>query len=150
MLRNLVCSLPLLFIGGCGGHDHDHAHDGGHHHEAMNEGGVIAELGDHLAQLEAALDAEAGTITLWVWDHGNAVRLTDESVSAEVTVGDETFTLACAAQESTLTGETVGDSSEFMGQDDRLKGAEHVDVRVPTITVKGIECTDAEFHLPPH
>jgi len=152
MLRNLVCSFPLLFIGGCGGHDHDHPHDEDHHHDPVHEGGALAELGDHVGQLEAAIDPEAGTLSFWVWDGHveNAVRLPDESLSAEVTIGDETFTLACAAQESALTGETVGDSSEFQGQDDRLKGAEHIDVHVARITVKGVTHEDLAFHLPPH
>ena len=151
-LRNIAFSLPLLFIGGCGeahGDHGDHGDNGGHSHDAVHAGGVLAELGDHVGQLEAALDSEKGTLTLWVWDGHleNTIRLTDPTLSVQVTVGEETFTLACAAQAKTLTGETVGDSSEFMGQDARLEGIEHADAHVPSITVKGVAYTDLEFHL---
>lgn len=153
MLRNLLCSFPLLFMGGCGGHDHGHGHDHDHdhHHDPVHEGGQLVELGDHLGQFEAVLDVEAGTLSFWVWDAHceNAVRLPDESLAAEVTIGEETFTLACAAQESTLTGETVGDSSEFSAQDDRLKGIEKAEVKVPSLNFKGATYEDLAFQLPP-
>ncbi len=126
------------------GHDHE-----GHDHDPVHPGGVLAELGDHMAQLEAALDSEKGTITLWVWDAHieNTIRLKDASLLAAVSVGEDPFRFSFAAQAKVLTGETVGNSSEFKGQDARLVGAKHVDVLVPSITVKGITYTDLKFHL---
>ena len=146
---NLALLLPLLFTGGCGhGHDHDHAAEGGHEHAAVHEGAVMVEIGDHFAQLEARVDPEAGVLELWFWDHENAVRLADESLAVEVTVGDVTGVVICAAQASALTGETVGDSSEFRGESELLVGAERVSGVVLGATVRGTAFERIEFTWP--
>lgn len=148
--KHLLLALPLLLAAGCGGSTDD-GHGNGHDHEPVHAGALVIELGDHQAALEARLDSEEGALELWLWDAHleNAIRSGAESLEVELTVDEETFPLACAAQEDELTGETVGDSSFFRGQDDRLKGAEHVDGRLPSIQVKGLTYTDVEFCLPP-
>ncbi len=154
--RDFVLCCSLLTAVGCGHAEHDaHAGEageaGGHHHNAIHEGGVLVELGDHFGQLEAALDAEAGTLTLWLWDGHleNSIRLADEAISVEVTLGTSTFDLDCAAQASALTGETVGNSSEFMGTDERLKGAAKLIGRIRGLKVKGVTYKILEIQLPP-
>lgn len=112
----------------------------------------MVELGNHQANLEGQLDPQTGTLTLWVWDAhiDNLVRLSDPWLEASVTVSEVTFNLACNATASSLTGETVGNSATFVGQDDRLIGGAHVDVHVPVVTVFGEAFKDTYFHLPPH
>ena len=124
----------------------DHGDEGEHGHDAVNAGAVMVELGDHFAQLEVDVDGDAGALTLWFLDHGESIRLAQESLDVEVTVGDETFVVACAAQASGLTGETVGDSSEFTGTDTRLQGADDVRGMLKSADVKGATIEGAEFH----
>lgn len=99
----------------------------GHSHEAPHAaaGGMLVELGDHLAQMEVLPDFETGELRLFFWDgHAESpVRLTQTTLKLTVTVGEASFNLLLAARASSLTGETVGDSSEFLGVEERLRGA---------------------------
>ena len=123
-LRNLGTGVLLALLGaGCGhGHDHGHDHgDGDGHHHVAPHGGVLVELGENeFAHVELLHDPEEGRLTVWLLDGAAeaAVRSTQESLVFQ-REGAE-FTLA--AQASSLTGETVGDSSQFETVDEGLKG----------------------------
>jgi hypothetical protein len=144
----LLTTLLALALPACGGggadHDDEHAHEGDDHvhgapHAAV--GGVLVELGDHFAQLELVPDPETGVVCLFFWDgHAeNPVRLAQPSLLAKVVVpdGKGLIELSLAAQASTLTGETVGDSAEFRVQDDRLKGVQEFHMVVWGLNVLG-------------
>ncbi|MDA1265746.1 MAG: hypothetical protein O2816_11760 [Planctomycetota bacterium] len=155
MLRNVIISLPLLLIGGCGGHDHDHDHDheegaAGHSHDPTIKGAAMIELGAHKGQFEVFHNAEDGTLTLLVWDAHvtKGVQVKAESVTAEVTVGDETFALTCEGQVNALKKNAKGNTNHFVGTDARLEGASQVTGTVASITVNGIEYTDLSFTQP--
>jgi hypothetical protein len=111
---------------------------GGHTHVAPH-GGALAELGDHYAQLEGVVDPESGRITLYVFD-GEAerpYRVAQRTVVAEVITDGEPFVVHLQAVASALTGERVGDTSEFRGTAPELAGATTASIRVETITVRG-------------
>lgn len=112
--------------------DHDHE---GHHHEAPH-GGTLIALGDHFAHLEIIHDATEGRLTVYLLD-GEAespVRVEQTSLvvqfnqlegamSEEVggtTEGAKQLQLEAVA--NPLTGETVGDTSEFSGTAPFLTG----------------------------
>ena len=116
----------------------DHAAVAGHAHDAPH-GGAIVELDDHTAHLEVVVDPESGQMTLYVLDGGavRAVRIAQPAVHVLSTTGGVSTSLPLAAVGSPLTGARVGDTSEFRGMSDSLRGASRVDVRVESVTVRG-------------
>lgn len=128
------------------GHDDDHDHD--HHHEPPR-GGTMIELGDHVGQLEFVLDPESGTLTAYFMDgHAEApVRMAMPALELEVTGGEGAplGTLSLAAVASPLTGETVGDTSEFAVTADWLRAVQSFSARTPALTVRGVEIAPVAF-----
>lgn len=163
----LAATLGAAGCGGAGGdehaHDHDdhgHAHDDatttdgghGHSHEAPHDGALIA-VGDHFAHLELVLDAAAGQLTLYVLD-GDASggrRVAHESLDVHVTQIDgeaADVRLSLAAVASRLTGETVGDTSQFQASDESLVGAERFTAELATISIRGQTLEGVELRYP--
>ncbi|QDU65946.1 hypothetical protein [Engelhardtia mirabilis] len=142
-----------LGLAGCGDHahhegdGHDHSSEGGGHTHAAPHGGLLVELGDHEANVELLLDAEAGTLTLFALGaHAEQpVRLSAAGIdlTLELPEGPVQFTLAPVAHG--VTGETVGDTSEFKVQDPRLVGLTGLVGSLPAIEVRGARYTDLSF-----
>lgn len=123
----------------------------GHEHHAPR-GGALIELGEEFAHLELLLDETTGTLTAYVLD-GEAeqpVRLKDPAliVFAKVAKGGPELRVELAAVENKLTGEQKGDTSEFRGTDEHLKGLKSFDGRVERIMIKGQEFKDVRFIYP--
>lgn len=112
----------------------------GHVHEAPH-GGMLVELGDHFAYLELVLDAEIGSLTVYVLDAEaeQAVRIAQPTIGvtfdAPERMTGQAFTLEARA--NVLTGETVGDTSQFGVTDSALKGISVNGARIREVTVKG-------------
>jgi len=141
-------------------HDHEHEegedvdHEHGHHHEAPH-GGTLVAVGDHFAHLEIVLDSEAGKLTAYVLDGEaeNPVRLAQDHIEFSLALkseeGGTTVTmLEAKAVENTLTGETLGDTSEFAVESEKLKGIEEFSAVVSTLEIKGEKVEDVEFDYP--
>jgi hypothetical protein len=119
-----------------------------HEHRAQH-GGVLVELGDEFAHVELVLDPDTATLTAYVLD-GEAeesVRLKQPSLSIAVETSSSTPPrfLELPAQASILTGETVGDSSEFAATAAWLRGTPRIKGRIVDIEVKGQEFRDVRF-----
>ncbi len=118
---------------------------GGHAHEAPH-GGVLVELGDHFAFLEFVLDEEAGSLTVYVLDGAaeQAVRVSQETIGlvfeAPGTLAGTSLELKARA--NVLTGETAGDSSQFVVTHESLKGVKAFAGTVVLIAVRGQEFRD--------
>ncbi len=109
-----------------------------HAHEAPH-GGTLVELGDGEAHLELVVDPDAGQMILYVLD-GTAerdVRIAQPAVNVLSTTRDVSAALQLSAVGSLATGERAGDTSEFRGASDTLRGASRVDVRIESVTVRG-------------
>jgi hypothetical protein len=134
MLRKPLPALLVaaaLAVAGCGdaGHDHDHDHDAapaatGHRHAAPR-GGTLVEISHEAVNVEFLLDPATGTLTAWILDGcaEKPVRVVQETIPLQVVADGTAFRLDLAARASELTGETKGDTSEFAGQHDGLRGA---------------------------
>lgn len=116
------------------------ATDDAHAHEAPH-GGTLVELGEHVGFLEFVIDAGAGSLTAYVLDGGaeQAVRIAQPTLTvtfdAPQALAGQTLTLAAKA--NVLTGETVGDTSEFVVTHPGLKGQTTFSGRVGDVAVKG-------------
>ena len=143
-------------------HDHhaddhgedEHAHGGddhGHSHEAPR-GGALVELGDHVAHFEVLHSAQTGTLKFYAMDgHVEApVRLTAPSLPVLITLDGaaEPIALELQAVASELTGETVGDTSEFAVTDERLIDQFTFQATLPSVDIRGVAFENVEFSFP--
>lgn len=137
-------------------HDHDHAEgEAGHSHPAPH-GGTLIALGDHFAHVELVLNKETGELTAYVLDGGaeNPIRIEQTEIS--ILIGDEPegaepdarVKLALAAVANDLTGEKVGDSSEFKGTSTELVDADHFHASLESVTIKGQTMEKVFIHFP--
>jgi hypothetical protein len=112
----------------------------GHHHTAPH-GGTLIRLGDEFAHIELVLDS--GKLTAYVLDgHAeNAVRIEQKSLRISIDGVD----VDLAGVENPLTGEKVGDTSEFTGQ---IKNVPRFTGRIPSVTIKGQTFKDVSFTFP--
>jgi hypothetical protein len=120
----------------------DHAHKAPH-------GGLLVELGEEFAHLELLLDAASGRLTVYVLDGEaeQAVRLAQKEIVIEIrrpALGEVVLTAVASA----LTGESVGDSSQFVGQSPALKGAARFEASVRSVSVRGRTFEGAEIDYP--
>lgn len=154
-------ALPLLLtLVACGhGHDHDHDHgdhdhshgehsdgEGGHSHDPVY-GGTLIVLGDEVAHVELVLDAEAGSLTLYSMDaHAEqAERLAMPSIEVTVELADGPRALQLEAQASALSGETVGDTSEFRADDPALVGLADLAGTITRLETRGVTFEGVPF-----
>jgi hypothetical protein len=122
--------------------------EGAHQHRAPH-GGTLVELGSEFAHIELVLDSTTGTLTAYVLD-GEAeesVRIQQPALKIAMrnpaTGAVEHFELAARAD--LLTGETIGDTSEFSFTSPTLRGRAAVEGAIEDITVKGGEFHDVPF-----
>ncbi len=129
-------------------HDHEHTEGGGHAHDPIHEGGVLMELGDHFANLEAVHDAETGSLTIFAIDFHSDKWPKSPTESLKVTLethdGDP-IEVTLAADVSELRGNKKGASSQFSAEVDALKGLDHFHGTVAEISVKGQVFKDVRF-----
>jgi len=130
-----------------------------HEHHAPHKGALV-ELGDELAHVEFVFDRKTGELTGYVLDGEaeNPVRVKAEAIELTIQVSRvesggseasvEHASLILNAVGNPLTGETAGDTSEFKGQSDFLKDAEHFSGTISSIEVNGFDFKDIKFKFP--
>ena len=121
-----------------------------HEHHPPHQG-VLIVLGEEFAHLELVLDSSTGTLTAYSLDGEaeNAVPLTHPEIVIKVTPPNgATFDLPLRAVENPLTGETVGNTSEFQGQADGLRGVEKFVGSIIAVTTKGQDFKNVSFSFP--
>jgi hypothetical protein len=110
-----------------------------HEHHAPHKG-ILCEFGEEFAHVELVLDPADGTLTVYALD-GEAekpVRLKQKELKVSVNAAKgKPVVLTLKAQANGLTGETVGDTSEFSARDARLKGIKAPTGKVVSILIKG-------------
>jgi len=123
--------------------------DRAHHHVAPH-GGTLVAVGEHYANLEFLLDKNTGELNAWVFDGcaENPIRITDSVIECVLTIEDKPSTLVLSAQANELTGETVGNSSQFAATLDQLQGAQKFAISIPSLTIKGQTLEDISFSYP--
>jgi hypothetical protein len=109
------------------------------------------EFGEEFAHLELQLDASTGSLFAYALDGEaeNSVRLAQHTIEIEVRPPSAPpFTVKLEAYASALTGESVGDTSQFSGKADALKGQPQFDGIVKAVKLKGQEFKDVAFNYP--
>src|SRR5258708_31278652 len=140
--------LAGLCLLGCDSKDEEKK--GGKHEHKPPHQGTLVEFGEEFAHLELVLDEATGQLTGYVLD-GEAekpVRIEQKEIVLKVKGKPPEAAVALKAAGNTLTGEKPGDTSQFNGQSDTLKGLKVFDAAVVEITVKGKEFKHVSFNYP--
>jgi hypothetical protein len=119
----------------------------GHEHSAPH-GGALIELGEEFAHVEIVLDAATGKLSAYALDGEAEKSVRFKQSEIEIAVKNPAVTIKLGGVANTLTGETAGDTSEFSGQSDRLKGATDFEGVIKTVSIRGKQFKDVEFNFP--
>jgi hypothetical protein len=124
----------------------------GHQEHPAPHGGVLVELGDEFAHLELVRDAAQGTLTVYVLD-GEAeqpIRLKHTALRLRLVEPPQLAgaIFDASAEASVLTGETVGDSSQFVLKHEAFRTPTRVAGVVLDVEVRGSQFREAAFVLP--
>jgi hypothetical protein len=107
-------------------------------------------LGDEEAHIEFLVDAEAGTVTAWFFKPHmeRYLRIKAESfvVLARLPDGEASMTFAAVANAG--TGETIGDTSQFVARADWLASVVSFDAVLPEVSVRGRVYRSIAFNYP--
>lgn len=117
-----------------------------HMHPAPHGGELIA-LGDHEANLEVVFEPESGTMTVYLLGpHAeSSVRSQAEALPATVVPeGGQPIDVELKAVASALTGETVGDTSQFEAKVAELLEARSFTLRIERLMVGGMSYESVE------
>lgn len=106
----------------------------GHEHTAPH-GGSLVLIGDHFAMVEMLWDQASGRLTLYVLDGEAEKPVRCKQQKLNLKVGEVGYELKAVAND--LTGETVGDSSQFEGVVDSLKGRSQWQAELLDFEVRG-------------
>jgi hypothetical protein len=112
-----------------------------HEHHAPH-GGALEVLGEEAAHVELVLDGKTGKLTAYVLDGEaeNPVRVAQDVLRLTITGppgGDAVVELSAVA--NALTGEKVGDTSQFEGTSEMLRGLTKFEAVLTTITARGVK-----------
>lgn len=121
-----------------------------HHAHVAPHGGTLVELGEHQFALEFVRDAAAGTLTAYVLDAHveNFVRLPAKFIAVTIDVKGRAESLSLAAVANELSGETVGDTSQFTASADWLKREGEFAGKIAALEVRGTVFKDVAFTFP--
>ncbi len=135
-----------------GGHDDHHKEGEGHHHDPLHkaEGASMVALGEHFAHMEMGLDEKSGKLTLWISDGeaGKPIRLKHKEIPMYLKIKGKDKAVKLSAVANKLTGEIVGDTSQFEVQVDQLKGVKEFGGIIPEMVIKGKKFNSTTFKYP--
>ncbi len=125
--------------------EHAHTHVAPH-------GGTLLVLGDHLGHLELLLDSQTGSLTAYALD-GHAehpVRLAAKSIAITIQTQTEAEwqPLTLQARANPLTGEEVGNTSEFNLVSPALIGVVAFALRLEPLNFRGVDVPGFETRFP--
>jgi hypothetical protein len=117
-------------------------------------GGTLVELGEEEAQIEFVLDAAEGKLTVYFFD-GEAEKplfSSDPQIEVDVTPADQPDAkptrVVLKAVASVLTGEKVGETSQFAGSAPVLKGLTKFAGELQPWTMKASHLPALKFDFP--
>ena len=144
----MMLAAAVLVAAGCSKSNDHAAHAGGHTHKAPH-GGLLVELGEHAYNAELVRDGDAGKLTVYFLDgHAeNFVRLALPSITVVAYAGGERRTLTLPAVANSVTGETVGNTSQYEAQADWLKKFAEFNGEIGAVEIRGSKFGPAAFAL---
>jgi hypothetical protein len=122
-------------------------HDG-HVHVAPH-GGTLVELGEHAYAVELVRDDAAGRLTAYVFDGHveKSIRITSPTLELIAMPGGSYTPVSMKAVANPITGETIGDTSQFEASAEWLKTAGEF-AGIFTIEIRGTRYEQVAYSLP--
>ena len=132
-------ALACLVMGSMAAHEHKPPH-----------GGTLVEFGKEYAHLELVADSKDGRLTAYILDGEaeNAIRIKQKEIVLQVQTKAPMTRVTLKAVANVLTGEAVGDTSEFLGKFANLAGLKRFSCVIEKVTIKGRDFTDVRFDFP--
>ncbi len=120
-----------------------HEHHPPHH-------GTLVVLGEEFSHVELLLDSATGGLTAFVLDGEaeNPVEISQPYLLIKIKGRNGGFTVKLKPVASPLTGETVGNTSEYQGSSKNLKGVEKFEGSIVRIKAKGTDFKNVWFLYP--
>tara|TARA_B100001250_G_scaffold17463_1_gene15155 strand:+ start:706 stop:1182 length:477 start_codon:yes stop_codon:yes gene_type:complete len=150
---------PLIFgflfaicLIGCGSgqqNEHEHTHSEPHHHEPPH-GGAGVTLGEEDAHIEFLAGSKDGIVYAWFFKPHMSSYLRVEFGSFNIVVKrpDGEVNLKFEAVANPGTGETIGDTSQFVAKAEWIAEENSFDAVLPEITVLGKVYRNVAFNYP--
>lgn len=128
-------------------------HQGHAHIHAAPRGGTLIVLAEEFLNMELVLDAAEGKLSAYILDdHAeNPVRIAQKEIAIDLSSPkgkSTTATLLLKAVENPLTGEKVGNTSEFAAPVSQLKGAKQFKGTVREIIARGSKLKNVPVSFP--
>lgn len=122
---------------------HGHAH-------AAPHGGSLVEVGAHRYNLEFRFDAARGVLQVWVLDvHAeNFVRVPLREFTVAAWAGNQARELRFVAVPSVITGESIGDTSQFEAEAAWLGETRTFSGTVAELVIRGERFAGIQFTFP--
>ena len=143
------CAICLIGCGSDHPHEHEHTHSEKHYHEPPH-GGAGVTLGDEDAHIEFLAEPQEGIIYAWFFKPhmSSYLRVDFGSFNVVIKRPDGEVTLKFEAVANPGTGETVGDTSQFVSKVEWLGEEESFDAVLSEITVLGKVYKNVAFNYP--
>lgn len=124
-----------------------HSESGHHHHHAPPHGGHLVELGEESAHLETVWSADSGRLTVYVLDSEAEKAIRSDTKELTVARAGGAPPVVLKAESNPLTGETPGDTSQFGGKVEGLRGVIRWEGTLQSISVQGQTYTKVALKL---
>jgi hypothetical protein len=120
-----------------------------HEHHAPHQGTLVV-LGEEFSHVELVLDSTTGELTAYVLDGEaeNPVRVSQTSLIIKLKDHGKLVKLQLKPTANALTGEKVGDTSEYQGTFEKLKGLSRFEGYISSIKSRGESFKDVRFLYP--
>ncbi len=149
--RMRPCGILLaVIIAGCGKAPDPGKSEGAaskHEHKPPH-GGTLVEFGEEFAHLEFVLDPDLARLTAYALDGEAEAAVRMDAPEIVLTIDAASDPIRLGAVPSPLTGEKVGDASEFTAIVTSLKGAKRFAGVIPRIKLRGREFLNVSFAFP--
>ena len=120
-----------------------------HEHKPPHAGTAI-ELGNEQYHIELVRDATAGKLTAYILDGEleNFVRITAPAILMNATFPGRVESLRLQAIANSVTGEHLGDTSQFEAQGEWIKTVNTFDGIFPHLQIRSANFTNVAFNFP--
>ena len=120
-----------------------------HEHHPPHRGALV-ELGKEFAHVELLLNPATGVLTAFILDGEaeNPVDVSQSFILIKTKTKAASFTVRLKPVASPLTGETVGNTSQYQGSSAKLKGVVKFEGNIVRIKAKGMDFKDVWFLYP--
>ena len=120
-----------------------------HEHKPPHKGTLVV-FGEDFCHVELVFDPASGKLSGFVLDGEaeNPVRIVQKTIRMKLKINEKQVSIVLNAAANPLTGETVGDTSEFSAVITGLKGLSRFSGTIVYANIKGVTFKNVDFMYP--